>query len=494
MRVVFFIAVLSSVLGLLRFYGVLKYFVPVIQNDGDRFLGPLGHPNLTAVSLALGVVSVGYFRFFKKSFGAIKYHISISLIFYAGSLTASRSWWLSIIIISIMFFFFLTRTERDVGSKFNFEKLAPSLLIIVFLVTFAWAAPKIDAIIVNPLIDSGFVNRISADEMFEQRISVGSSGRLSEWHKVFSGYHSIDNIWLGHGPGRYGSFSNNQELDSGRPGNGALWNHAHNIFFMFFVEWGLTGLFFILTFLSYCFWLFFKVLVCSKNNDVLIFPFTFIFVLIAHGMVEFSLWYLPFLILFISSLSVVDRSYIVNASGFLFSKIVAFSVVFTFLPILFYVYKDVYSVTKVMYSDQTEFSDMWLVGDISKSSIIGDKALAVFILKFPLMTSGVDRSLSQLDSYIDWRPLPLFMMRRASLYARFRDETEACNIITDTVKLYPQVVSQMSKEIHLLYSNLSDGAERISYFKKCAEEGVNHWLRANRNDVIVREARAALEK
>ncbi len=477
--VVFWISFISIILSFLRFYGVLKVVFPVILNDGDRLIGPFGQPNLHALISSFGVLSLVYFRFVKTFINRWAFWALVLPFFYAGALTASRTWMISIVIISLAVLIYALKVNLS-GKPFLREHYVTPLLLLILMAVFYGLAPKLDSVLAGPLVESGYINRTSSEEVLAKRLSSGSSGRLAEWKKTVVGFSDIDNLWIGNGLGRYGEFSNRIELKNNISGNGNFWGHSHNIFIMFLIEFGFLGLAYVIFLFLYIGVVFYKSIFCVNGRAEFVFPFSIVFILLAHSLVEFSLWYFPFLFLFVVFFTAMDKFYLFTVSSKFFPRVVAVLFFVIFTPLGIYVAKDVYSVTKIMYEKTSDFSDVWELGYISNSSIIGDKALMVAILRFPPMVSGGEQSLKQLAKYADWRPRPLFLLREASLSAFNLAYEDSCHKIINAIKLYPDIIVPLKREIKLLVDSKDFGENSDSYFDACVMEGVNYWVRNGR--------------
>lgn len=477
--VVFWLSFISIVLGFLRFYGVLKVVLPVILNDGDRLIGPLGQPNLHALMSSFGVLSLVYFRFVKAFINRWAFWVLLLPFFYSGALTASRTWMISIVIISFSVLMYSFKVNFS-GKPFFRELYVTPLLLLILMAVFYGLAPKLDSVLSGPLAESGYINRISSEEVLAKRLSSGSSGRFAEWKKTVVGFPDIDNLWIGNGLGRYGEFSNRLELKNNASGNGSFWGHSHNIFIMFLIEFGVLGVVYIIFLFLYIGVVSYKSIFCVNGRAEYVFPFSVVFILLAHSLVEFSLWYFPFLFLFVVFFTAMDKVYFFKVSSRFFPRVIAVLFVVIFMPLGIYVAKDMYSVTKIMYEETSDFGDVWELGYISNSSIIGDKALMVAILRFPPMSSGGEQSLKQLAKYADWRPRPLFLLREASLSAFNLAYDDACHKIIDAIKLYPDIIVPLKREIKLLVDSKDFGESSDFYFDACVMEGVNYWVRNGR--------------
>ncbi len=459
----------SACFGLMRYYGVLGYIFPVVTQDGDRLIGPMGQPNLLAILTALSLSALIFLKRKEVVTAGWIFYPVIFLMFYIGSLTGSRAWYFCALIaltpIMVDCFRFLKKDWRQNSSS---SARSGSTTILAFLVI-SWAAPHIDTAIAGPLIESGFVDRVSSLEMYEKRAVAGSSGRLDEWQKILNNYSGMEFPWLGYGPGKYGVFSNKYALDQMALTSGRIWNHAHNIFINFFVELGLVGFLVFVFFALYLSFVIYKSGFGARNE----FLVSIIIILAAHNLVEFSLWYMPFLALFIFAFALMDRSREFQFSERWIMRFVGVLILSVFLPLGAYVAKDMVEVTKVMYKDQPDFMDQRVLRDAARSSIVGNGALSVLILRFAPPAYAVSNELKMVDTVARWRPEPLFVLRRATLLAASGETERACKAIKNVIELYPDTANAIQDE--LLYLSGKTDLEVATYLP-CIAAGVGRWV------------------
>ncbi|MBI48015.1 MAG: hypothetical protein CMG91_11360 [Marinobacter sp.] len=473
------ISVLAVLVGLARYYGILKFLIPWISVDGNRLIGPFGQPNLMGLLILSGISSLWYLVYLKEK---VSFRLSIFLfliLFYAASLTASRAFLINFFLLTCLCCFYVFRLRYFVV-KSNDSVVTPplrSIFILVALGVFSISiVPRIDAIISAPLIESGFVNRIDPDITADRMKSLSSSGRLDEWGKVFSGVYP-DSVVFGNGLGRYGDFSNRAELESGPQGNGSIWNHAHNIFIMFYVEWGVVGIFAVLIPLAYVLNLIYRSKIGFYNLNEF-FPISVLVFFLFHSLVEFSLWYLPFLGIFLFSIASIDKCYEFVWSSRTVPRTILFLILLIMSPLALYIANDAVKTIKIMYKDSVDLDELWALDDLSRNRIIGYGPMLVMAARFPALEAGGDRALKRFEELSEWRPYPLFRVRVSVLSTVFKSYEESCKYIEETVTLYPDSVAAIQNGIIELYS-LEDQGE-LTDFSDCILRGVSNWVAPER--------------
>jgi hypothetical protein len=467
---VFLIAVFcfSALFGLMRYYGILGYFVPLITDEGTRLIGPMGQPNLMAVLTALALGAIFYLRN-RGLLSSTRGFIGLAVLaFYVGSLTGSRTWYVTAIvalwpsIAAVFRFGKLKLINRELSR--NGQKTRSALIIVALFVIVSLLAPKIDALIADSLKEIGFIERINASEMYENRSLIGSSGRLDEWKNALSGITTMEHPWFGYGVGRYGVFSNELKLNDLTVSNGSIWLNAHNVFLNFMVEWGLSGVLILLVFVGYLLSLITKVQPSSEN----VFLVCVLLILMLHNLVEFSLWHMPFLAIFIAAFTLLDNRHSFDFSNHWIRRVIVLSVLFVFLPFGAYVAKDMMVVTQVMYKKQPDFMDQTALRDASRSAVVGNGALSVLILRFDPPALGVGPELNFIESVVNWRPEPLFLLRKATLLAASGESERACEAIKRVTRLYPYSVNTVLDE--LTYLSVKSDVKPEDYIKCIAAE------------------------
>lgn len=472
-QILWITGLLTAAIGLVRYYGLLKLILPWVSVDGNRLIGPLGQPNLTGVVLALAAAAFLYLGSDKEFYRSRTSWLMLAILCYAGVLTGSRAWlvMMALVVLSPFMTWLLDRMNPRgfrstiLGAKRSAGLAALFLALIVI-------APITDKALSQPLIDSGFLHRESADEMLSSRMKAEDAARTTEWWKVINNVSAIDNLLTGIGPGYYASFSTEAER---RPAAASktesLWTHPHNLFLLAIVEWGLIGLIVILCVGLYLFWLFLKPLHPTEKALFL----SVIGSLIFHNLVEYSLWYYPFLAIFLTFFALFDRDLEIKFSSLWLPRSLAVAVTVVTLLLSVYVVKDYLTLSRLAYKENLNTDDQYALQDVGRSSLIGDGALKLAIYRLSPPLAGLEHQLSLVNRFIEWRPDQLFLIRAVSLTAALGDKEGACEQLTFLVRRFPAAVSPVQSELRYFEANGFDIASE--YYAACILEGVSFWTR-----------------
>ena len=252
------------------------------------YWGYIGQANSYGDLLSLGLVSVLYLLAVKANWRTALL-VTAAVIILGLSLTASRSVWLYWIAM-LTLTYFLQRSSL----KLLFAGLG---LYIAFQVL--WTLN------VLPI-----ANNITAGERFYQEAS-GAPVRLNEWGVAWQLF--TENPWLGQGLGQFdwGYLQANHYI----PELQSRIEHAHNLFLHLAAELGIFPVLLLIGFLAV--WLkgVLKTVnekrVSDKNNEL---PFyTWLLMLLAvlgiHSLLEYPLWYAPFLAIAVIALTLGETRY-----------------------------------------------------------------------------------------------------------------------------------------------------------------------------------------
>lgn len=465
------IAAITALYGLLRYYGLLKLFIPWISGDGDRLIGPLNHANLTALVLALGIIS-GIYLLIREKLSFFAAFFIMAFFSVAASLAGSRSF---VAFVLLPLFLSLLKFAVDWirgRSRFThlFNQGTRVTVLIGAVLSIAFLYPQVDKPISSALVESGWVDRAS-DETLTNRFSLKDGYRAEEWKKVTYYEDIADTPWFGFGPGRYGVFSLQADQLMENPVRmGTLWSHSHNIFTNILVELGYLGLFALMLMLGYLFYLFWS----SRFSPQDFFVFSALGALFINNLVEFSFWFFGFLALGVSAVILVDKHWKFRFSTPMLPMGIGLITLCTVILSGAYVGKDYWSAVKGFHKaslspdEQTDFLDA------RHNQMIGGDAYKAQIIRENPSLFAVDWQLSELERYIHWRPEMVYLMRYSSLLAAKGEESVACAHIERTVSLFPKVAERLVEELNTMKA--LGATFDVSKMHSCVADGMMYWV------------------
>ncbi|MEK6662937.1 MAG: Wzy polymerase domain-containing protein [Pseudomonadota bacterium] len=277
-------AALSAALGLIQHFGLPTPLSSVInQKMGGAVMANLGQPNHLANYLALGLASTMYLsgdgklnRWVALGFGA--------LLLFVLALTGSRSSWLYLGAFAVLAWVWGRRSSAGPAM------LKAALGMLLAFAVMQWLAHL-------PLMQGATGTITSAERLFE--LASGVDVRLGLWREALQ-------IWLAHpfvGAG-FGQFAWQHFMLSSEsaiaqapaallpsPLAGAMYNHSHNLLAQIGAEFGGVGLLLLLAGAGY--WL--AGCVRQPATKAGWWVVAVLAVLTIHSLLEYPLWYAPFL-------------------------------------------------------------------------------------------------------------------------------------------------------------------------------------------------------
>jgi O-antigen ligase len=286
--------ILQSLVGLMQYSGLYVHFTKWILYDAHHpttnIFGQFGQRNHYGEYLTWGVFALIYLYYRQFICRKFFYILWVWLLF-SLTIAATRSvliYFAGAIIITFIFYY----THED--KLANRKLLYLVVLTGIGLLAVEFIYPLFAKIFIHHLQVSSGLNRVASD------IDNGmlfNSRRFIEWYKallVFS-HHPI----FGIGWNNYAAQSVAlQHLFTKVPPNSGLFTNSHNLILQLLAETGIIGCGVIVIGIIYV------IMNIAKNNNIEgVIILCMIFTTLAHSMVEYPLWYLYFLAIFIIFLS-----------------------------------------------------------------------------------------------------------------------------------------------------------------------------------------------
>tara|TARA_R110000823_G_scaffold266706_2_gene386473 strand:- start:261 stop:2030 length:1770 start_codon:yes stop_codon:yes gene_type:complete len=464
-RVLVFSGFLYAMTGLFTYYGGLKFIIPWISVDQSRLVGFMGHPNLSGLYLAISLSAFG-FALSKKINRPLQLQsiVFVLIVTLAGVLTGSRAFFV-ILIAQCLFgaaWYFLLRggmasSRACVKAPFFYQLFVLGLSGILFV-----AYPPTDRIISESLAEHEILNRQSTSEMLMGRYQAAGQPRLGEWRKIVQGIEVIPNIWLGVGPGSYPEFSVAADEVIDNPyRNGKTWRNAHNIFLMAFVEWGIIGCIFVFSLFSYIFYLFVK----SEKSPENYFIWLSLTAIIIHNLVEFSLWHMQFLIVFLVLLTSQVKIYALRLTSPSLRWVSVVPVVILTIWMSFMTSLDYARMVYLFSKPEIGAEDIRTLDLVAQNSLWRPYSRLVMYYRLNPIATGIEGQLNEATAIAHWSPLNLVLMRQASLTAAVGESALACKRINRATELYPSIAATLDEE--LVYLNSQNLPVMLGEMRAC---------------------------
>lgn len=278
-------AVLSAALGLIQHFGWPTPLNSIINKKmGDAVMANLGQPNHLSNYLALGLASTLYLCGGGKLNRWAALLLGLLLLFVLA-LTGSRSSWLYLGAFAILIWAWGRRS-----SAFGPTLLKAALGMLLAFAVMQWLAHL-------PLMQGATGTLTSAERMFE--LASGVDIRLGLWREAVQIGLAHPFVGAGFGQFAWQHFMLSSESALAQapaallpsPLAGAMYNHSHNLLTQVGAEFGSAGLLLLLAGAGY--WL----AGCVRQPATLAgwWVAAVLAVLTIHSLLEYPLWYAPFL-------------------------------------------------------------------------------------------------------------------------------------------------------------------------------------------------------
>ncbi|MEQ6884378.1 Wzy polymerase domain-containing protein [Salicola sp. Rm-C-2C1-2] len=454
--------VIQAILGVAKFYGLLR-FINIPEQASSRMPGLLNQANVTSCFVTVGLISV-IFLSLRQRLGMA---FQLVLAWMAGSvlfLTGTRAVWGYFFIIGIAALVVVLR-GRD---SFVGRKLIQSVCVACIGVVVAFFSQS--------SLDHG-LTRIAPDDLrggtIERADFTRSATELglrpTEFAKVWHG--AFEQPWFGVGINNYPYFSFRMDSEVTDPiRSGHLVTHSHNIFSMILAEQGLVGL---VTFLVMALWLAFRIFRLEKNAEWF-WVASILGVFFLFSNVEFPLWYLHYLVLFLGVLTFALPAVRFTINSRLVAVGCSAAVLITFLSLGASVAPGFYVFASAYLNPGWDQERVQQVHAWRSSSLIGPYG-DLLVYKYLLPTEGgYQQQLNRVQRVIEWRPQGPALSTKIMLLALMDRDKEACRFAEKAVPFMPSIAKRVKADLARLeeqYDVELDPVERcLSDLSKAYDE------------------------
>lgn len=477
---------LFTVVSLAQYYGLLKMLQPWLNHSSYRLTGLWEQPNLTSTMIWVGVASA-CFRFSQQKFsGALL--LSIFLFGWALALAASRtSWLMAAVFLLLAGWSYLPKWRTDDTQTVRKNLLTAAVVAVVLLLLVL----PVQTAVGTWLYEQGWISEFQAGLNLSDRDIASDSARVNELLKII---HALPEFtfkeWLlGVGPGQYAIFSS--PLDYTLPIEtlpNQTWTHSHNIFTMFFVEYGLLGVFLLFVVFGL---LAFEAL-RHKFEYERLFLIVGLAILFIHSNLEYPLWYTWFLFLFVVfATALLPVKQVQLDTGPQVKKRLSLLVVVVTVLLslsLLLQYQRILSAKKASATDVAAYQSLLFMAD---NSLMGPYATLVRFRKFAPEAGAFTEQMAEVEQMLAWQPRDMVMVRKYSLYLLMKNYKAACEqaeltafrfprsgpIMLEHVQLLGQVPKYNQKQIETCVIN---GLAKRGETLESAEEKNKQYLEKNR--------------
>ncbi|WP_203300245.1 O-antigen ligase family protein [Marinobacter sediminum] len=436
-------AFFQCLIGFFEHYGILGKYIPWMNYSSGRFSGTVAQPNAAAFSIFLGIVSLFYLFLIRKASWLIV--IVILFIFsYFSYLTYSRSFYVYLSVF--MVFIFVVFASSKLGAADKARITSPVLAIFILV--------PVAAIGLGSSIDSGTrylfstIGIESVESDSSQRVKdFSGSVRLCEWSKALEHMGGGSFSLLGYGHGSYSKFSaaNTTDATIGCSRN-LLWNHSHNLLINALVEWGWLGLATVLGMAVFCLLNAFRV----TSGEIRYFYLLNFSAFLIYSFLEFPLWNIYFLIVFIFLVSVGSHSWKISFSKALIPKAIGLA----FMVVLLVgftnslnVYLRVSSVFNSGVASEGDLRWLYLYG---ADDLWGDRVILTRYYKFMPEPYQYSQQLQEVDAILSLQRHPVALVRKGLLHFLSGEELQYCRTERLLERQYPKYLGQLERELILV--------------------------------------------
>ncbi|MBN3003849.1 O-antigen ligase C-terminal domain-containing protein [Chromobacterium alkanivorans] len=432
-------SLLQSLMGLLQAFKLAYLFHGFIVYDPNSnvVVGNVAQRNQYANFLFWGVLSICYL------YAVEKLRVGFALLCLLPILLA-QSWsgarlplvYALLTVVLVWYWFRKGGREKELG------RLAVAVSVSVLLIAVFQFWSRDIVVFLNYL---GLpIDVVSGAE----RISDGGLAvkRRIEWTKawlIFSQYP-----WFGLGWGGFAAEATKMELTAGLPKFSESWlfTHSHNLFFQILAESGLVGALPVALGIVFCIALF---LWRAKRKAEYFWLFGVFMVLLTHSMFEYPLWYMPFLIMFVSICALID-----NGGGR----------VFLFRPVFLKVFSCVFGLGFILYFVVGLFSFFVIVRNnfpvidvkenVSRLQQLSSAGKNPFFAREVDLVIGnymlpsreqLDLKLAHFNSLASYRPYPNVLIKLSVFQSLSGRESEGLQSLKIAIASYPDHVKEFSE-------------------------------------------------
>lgn len=431
-RILFGLAVVSAIGGVLRHYNLLwsglGWLIPDVPSN--RMIGLVGHANFFAYVSLMGVFALAWL-FERRCIGFVWLLLSGLLLLYCIAASGGRSvlvaW--ATVLAAVLWSGRATAAWRFIS------------VIAAGLFAYLLARPLMGA--VDDLLSAYFGGESLDRSLFELAgRGLDSSGRLLEWRVAWRLF--LDNWLMGVGAGNYAGAAFAKHVELGIASPPGLFLHSHNSILQLLVEFGLLG----------CLWLLVMVVMAvlglwhALRQRERILAVSILLAFAIYGLFEFPLWMMPFFILNLLLLAVLGgrggelKLRLGRPVGVVLG-LLTLVVALIYIP---YAERFYWSFKQYLIREKVAAVEYQFINAMSSDPLLEPYAYFIYLANFELSPATLDFERGVLERLQAYRPNHQVLIRLAIVYALQGDVQRAQKVIHDMRLYYGGLYDQQLKD------------------------------------------------
>ena len=439
--------IIQSGIGFIQYANLFKYFHGIIFYDSSHpntnIFGHFGQRNHYCHFLTWGVFALIYL-FHQKIINKYFFAIIMFWLMFSITIASSRSVFLYFGCANIITLFYWVLYKRQDLLKIFLLTIIATLTLFAFEYLYPIITEHLNH---NTQILSGF-SRLQHSE------SGGEFGRrLVEWKKAIVVFLSNTVTGCGwYGYAHYSVFL--YKLFPNAPLNDGLFTNCHNLILQLLAETGIIGTLMVCVGILYIIYKMLRMSVCANAVEIIII-LCMIATTLIHSMVEYPLWYLYFLGVFVIFLSITTPIKTMN------NKIITIAFM-PFITLLFYIMitKSIIFDKLVNYIDTPDKASIFKINTQNLLDIANKDQLmsyfAIFTLdnyiepdgEFSLQSLSLGEMLEYENKFVLFQPYPLNLTKLAKIEWNMGNKNTAIMLAHTAKNAYPNYLNSIQVSLH----------------------------------------------
>lgn len=466
--------VLQATLGLGRYYGLLAKISPWLQPIGvERMPGLLNYPTITGFSLWISIYATVYL-FCKNRinwFLAAVCMAPVGVAVIAVGDRASALYGAVLLLFPLLIFIRDRKSRSKIHSDINFRSVLKinSIILFVLLVSIPVYGLLNSSMSSKPRAHAGEKTHFNFTSNYK-RSGHFFGIRVTEFEKAL--YLVKSHFWLGVGPGNYPyqSYRLNQKI-KGAVREGTVNTNSHNIFSMVIAEEGVAGVAVLLvgiTLLVYWWW-------TSLLSVESLFLGSVLAAFFAFSNIEFPLWYLNFLVIFMVFVGLVSPDFEMRMDHAWVKPGLAVAMVLVGGAIAINVAHGFFEISYAQRNRTLDSSDYSVLASWTADRLLEPYAMLAMEQYTTPRPTNIKGQLRTADKLISRYPMPKALLDKSILLMFQGKKDMACSHATVAASSYPYIMEEYEAEMEHYSSGNKALLSDLATLKPCLEKGVGQW-------------------